>query len=171
MNKAILMGRLTADPELKSTGSGVSVCTFSIAVDRRFKNQAGEREADFIPIVTWRTTAEFVSKYFHKGSRIALVGSIQVRSWQDKEGGRRYTTEVVADEVYFADSKTSGNQSGSQYGGQSQDFSRGQSSNSSYGQNQNFNQRPAQRPEPSFSQSSEGFFEAPDDDTELPFDL
>ena len=82
MNKAILMGRLTQDPELKSTNNGISVCTFSIAVDRRFKNASGEREADFIPIVTWRQTAEFVAKYFHKGSRIALVGSIQVRSWQ-----------------------------------------------------------------------------------------
>lgn len=162
MNKAILMGRLTAEPELKSTNNGVSVCTFTIAVDRRFKNQAGEREADFIPIVTWRQTAEFVSKYFHKGSRIALVGSIQVRSWQDKEGARRYSTEVVADEVYFADSKSSGTQSGSS--SQSQDYSRNQSGNT-------YSPKQPARNENSFNQPSDGFFEAPDDDTSLPFDL
>lgn len=101
------MGRLTKDPELKSTNNGTSVCTFTVAVDRRFKNASGEREADFIPVVAWRQTAEFVEKYFQKGSRIALVGSIQVRTWDDDSGNRRYITEVIADEVYFADSKQS----------------------------------------------------------------
>ena len=86
MNKAILMGRLTRDPELRQTGSGISVCNFQIAVDRRFKNAQGERETDFIPIVCWRHQAEFVNRYFQKGSRIALVGSIQVR--------RRWTTSL-----------------------------------------------------------------------------
>ncbi|NCC82709.1 MAG: single-stranded DNA-binding protein [Clostridia bacterium] len=156
MNKAILMGRLTQDPELKSTNNGISVCTFSIAVDRRFKNASGEREADFIPIVTWRQTAEFVAKYFHKGSRIALVGSIQVRSWQDKEGGKRYTTEVVADECYFADSKASGEQKATNYGTRS--------SGSNYSQKQSSSDN-------SQAFSNDGFFEAPDDDTALPFDL
>ena len=105
MNKAVLMGRLTKDPELKTTQNGNSVCSFTLAIDRRFKNQQGERETDFIPIVAWRQTAEFVAKYFSKGSKIALVGSIQTRSWEDEQGQRRYATEVVTDEVYFADSK------------------------------------------------------------------
>ncbi len=176
MNKAILLGRLTAEPELKSTNNGISVCTFTLAVDRRFKNANGERETDFIPIVTWRQTADFVSRYFHKGSRIALVGSIQVRSWMDeKTQNRRYATEVVADEVHFADSKSS-NQGGSgDYGSRSQNqnqYSQNRNQNQ-YNQNQNQNQnKPAQGgDEDYFSQPTEGFFEAPDDDTALPFDL
>ena len=105
LNKAILMGRLTKDPELKTTQSGNSVCSFTLAIDRRFKNQQGERETDFIPIVAWRQTAEFAAKYFNKGSKMALVGTIQPRSWEDQNGERRYITEVIADEIYFADSK------------------------------------------------------------------
>lgn len=105
MNKAILMGRLVRDPELRTTQSNVAVCTFTVAVDRRFKNTNGERQADFIPIVAWRQQAEFVGRYFKQGSRIALVGSIQTRTWDDTEGKRHYVTEVIADEVYFADSK------------------------------------------------------------------
>lgn len=107
MNKAILIGRLTKDPELKSTNNGISTCSFTVAIDRKFKNANGEREADFIPVVAWRQTAEFINKYFSKGQRIALVGSIQVRSWQEKDGSRRYMTEVIADEVEFVDSKNS----------------------------------------------------------------
>ena len=99
------MGRLTKDPELKTTQSGNSVCSFTLAIDRRFKNQQGERETDFIPIVAWRQTAEFAAKYFNKGSKMALVGTIQPRSWEDQNGERRYITEVIADEIYFADSK------------------------------------------------------------------
>ncbi len=108
MNKAILMGRLTKDPDLRTTASNISVCSFTVAVDRRFKNAQGERETDFIPVVCWRQTAEFVARYFTKGQRIALVGSIQVRHWDDESGKRNYMTEVIADEVYFADSKSSG---------------------------------------------------------------
>ncbi|NLZ71935.1 MAG: single-stranded DNA-binding protein [Clostridiaceae bacterium] len=114
MNKAILMGRLTADPELRTTQSNISVCSFTLAVDRRFKNQSGERETDFIPIVAWRQTAEFVARYFGKGARIALVGSIQPRSWDDDNGVRHYRTEVIADEVYFADSKRQSDDYGNQ---------------------------------------------------------
>lgn len=112
MNKAILMGRLTKDPELKTTQGGNSVCSFTLAIDRRFKNQQGERETDFIPIVAWRQTAEFAAKYFSKGSKMALVGTIQPRSWEDDNGERRYITEVIADEVYFADSKSQQNDQG-----------------------------------------------------------
>ncbi len=108
LNKVILMGRLTADPELKHTPSNVAVCTFSLAVNRRFNRN----ETDFIDIVTWRQQAEFVSKYFAKGQQMALVGALQTRTWEDKNGNKRKSVEVVADEVYFADSKrTSGNNS------------------------------------------------------------
>ncbi len=156
MNKTILMGRLTKDPELTSTSNGISRCSFTVAVDRRFKSADGERETDFIPVVAWRSTAEFVSRYFAKGQRIALVGSIQVRSWDDQQSGqRRYITEVVADEVYFADSKSS-NQSSDNY-----NYNNNNSNNYS---NNNFSND-------NFTNSSDGFFEAPDDDTELPFDL
>lgn len=108
MNKAVLMGRLTRDPELRSTASGISVCSFTVAVDRRFKSE-GQPTADFIPVIAWRQTADFVAKYFTKGSRIAVVGSIQTRQWDDKEGKRHYATEVVADEVEFCESKRNDN--------------------------------------------------------------
>jgi single-strand DNA-binding protein len=103
LNKVILMGHLTADPELKQTsGSGVSVCSFSIGVNRRFsRGEQGGQDVDFINIVTWRQQAEFVSKYFKKGSCIVVVGSLQTRSWTDNQGQKRYATEVVADEVSF----------------------------------------------------------------------
>ena len=108
LNKVVLMGRLTADPELKHTPSNVAVCTFSLAVNRRFNRN----ETDFIDVVTWRQQAEFVSKYFAKGQQMALVGALQTRTWVDKIGNKRKSVEVVADEVYFADSKrTSGNNS------------------------------------------------------------
>ena len=115
LNKAILMGRLTKDPELKTTQNGNSVCSFTLAIDRRFKNQQGERETDFIPIVAWRQTAEFAAKYFSKGSKMALVGTIQPRSWEDDNGERRYITEVIADEIYFADSKRQQNDNNQGY--------------------------------------------------------
>ena len=105
LNKVILMGRLTRDPELRTTPQGVSVCTFSIAVDRGYARQGEERQADFINIVAWRSTAEFVSKYFIKGQMIAVVGRIQTRNYDDKDGKRVYVTEVVADEVSFTESK------------------------------------------------------------------
>lgn len=100
-NKVILIGNLTADPELKSTTSGVSVCSFSIAVNRRFKSENGQQECDFIPIVAWRQQAEFVTKYFKKGQPILICGQIQIRSWTNNNNEKRYTTEVIADEVSF----------------------------------------------------------------------
>ena len=107
MNKAILVGRLTADPELKSTPNGVNVCSFSVAVDRRFVRAGEERKADFINCVAWRQTAEFISRVFYKGRMIGLVGSIQTRTYNDREGNKRYATEVVVDEAYFTESKGS----------------------------------------------------------------
>ncbi|MDR1927020.1 MAG: single-stranded DNA-binding protein [Oscillospiraceae bacterium] len=105
LNTAIIMGRLTFDPELKSTGSGIQVCTFSVAVDRRYKGQNEERQTDFIRCVAWRQTAEFVSRYFRKGSMIAVQGSIQVRNYEDKNGNKREAVEIVADQVSFTGSK------------------------------------------------------------------
>ena len=103
LNVVVLTGRLTADPELKTTGSGISVCSFSIAVDRRYSKSAEERQTDFINIVTWRSSAEFVSKYFKKGQMIAIEGSIQTRKYVDRDGKNRTAFEVVANNVQFAD--------------------------------------------------------------------
>lgn len=105
LNVAIIMGRLTADPELRRTGGGVDVCTFRVAVDRRFKAQNEERQADFINVVAWRQTAEFVSRYFRKGSMIAVQGAIQVRNYEDKNGNRREAVEIVAENVSFTGNK------------------------------------------------------------------
>ena len=109
LNKVILMGNLVADPEYKTTPSGVGVTTFRIAVGRRFAKQGDEVTADFFSIVAWRNTAEFVSKYFTKGRAIVVVGSLQNRSWTDQNGQKHYITEVVADECYFAGNSGSGN--------------------------------------------------------------
>ena len=105
LNKVILGGRLTADPELKQTPSGVSVCQFSIAINRKYQKDQTEQQADFINCVAWRTTAEFVSRYFRKGSSICVIGAIQTRSWTDQQNNKRYATEVLIDEVMFVDSK------------------------------------------------------------------
>ena len=105
LNRIILMGRLTRDPELRRTGSGTAVTSFSLAVDRDFKSQNGEKETDFIDIVAWRSTAEFVSKYFTKGRMAVVEGRLQIRDWTDREGGKRRSAEVVADNVYFGDSR------------------------------------------------------------------
>ena len=99
------MGRLTADPELRTTASGLSVTSFSVAVDRRFQRQGEEKQTDFINVVAWRQTAEFVSRYFHKGSMIAVQGSIQTRNYEDKNGNKRTAVEIVADNVSFCGSK------------------------------------------------------------------
>lgn len=107
LNKAILTGRLTTKPELKTTTSGVSVTQFSLAVQRNFKNSNGNYDADFINIVAWRNQAEFASKFFDKGNLMTVVGSIQTRSYEDKNGNKRTATEVVAEEVLFAESKNS----------------------------------------------------------------
>lgn len=106
-NKVILGGRLTADPELKTTPSGVSVTSFSIAVNRAYRGKNGdEPQADFINVTAWRTTAEFITRYFRKASSICVVGSLQTRSWVDQQGQKRFATEVVADEVHFVDAKS-----------------------------------------------------------------
>lgn len=117
LNKVVLAGRITADPELKQTTTGVSVLSFTLAVNRRFsKNEQGEQQSDFINMVAWRQTAEFISKYFRKGSAICVTGSIQTRSWQDNQGQKRYATEVVVDEAMFVDSRSeSGNAQGNSY--------------------------------------------------------
>lgn len=109
MNKAILVGRLTRDPELRTTANGTNVCSFSVAVNRRYKNAEGNYDADFINCTAWRQTAEFVSKYFTKGRMIGVVGSIQTRNYDDKDGKKVYVTEVAADEVYFVESKGDNN--------------------------------------------------------------
>lgn len=101
MNRCVILGNLTRDPELKTTTSGKSVCNFTVAVSRRFSNQSGEREADFIPVVVWAKQAENCAKYLRKGSQCAVAGSIQVRNYEAKDGSRRYVTEVIADEVQF----------------------------------------------------------------------
>ena len=109
-NKVILVGNLTADPELKQTPSGVSVCRFTIAVQRRFgRNEQGQSPADFFNIVAWRQSAEFVSRYFRKGRAILVCGQLQNNNWTDQQGNKRYSTEVVADEVVFADSNRGDN--------------------------------------------------------------
>lgn len=113
MNKVILMGRMTKDPELKHTPDGTSVAGFSIAVNRRFAKE-GQQQADFINCVAWRQQAEFICKYFRKGSMIAIVGSVQTRSWDGQDGKRQYATEVLVDEVYFTGSKAETGTAGSQ---------------------------------------------------------
>ena len=105
LNRIIIMGRLTRDPELRHTQSGTAVASFSLAVDRDFKNQNGEKETDFIDVVAWRTSAEFVSRYFTKGRMAVVEGRLQMRDWTDKEGNKRRSAEVVADNVYFGESK------------------------------------------------------------------
>ena len=105
LNKVILMGRLTKDPELRQTPSGVSVASFTLAVERSYAKPGEDKETDFINIIAWRNTADFVSKYFTKGQLVAISGKLQVRSWEDTSGQKRYATDVVADEVFFAESK------------------------------------------------------------------
>lgn len=105
LNKVILMGRLTKDPEIRVTQSQISVASFTLAVERSFKSQNEERQTDFINIVCWRSTADFVGKYFTKGQLVAVSGRLQTRSWDDNEGKKRYATDVVADEVFFAEGK------------------------------------------------------------------
>lgn len=108
LNNVCLMGRLTDTPELRKTPSGISVTTFTVAVGRAFTSKSGERQTDFIDVVAWRQTAEFVSKWFKKGQMIALNGSIQTRTYQDKEGKNRKAVEILADNVYFTESRSSG---------------------------------------------------------------
>ena len=137
LNHIVVMGRLVRDPELRRTGSGIAVASFSVAVDRDFgKNENGERETDFIDCVAWRQTGEFVSKYFTKGRMAVVSGRLQIRNWTDKDGNKRRTAEIVADNVYFGDSKPGGeggsSHSGSSYGGYSAPAAPAQSGYSGY---------------------------------------
>ena len=154
LNHIVLMGRLTRDPELRRTGSGVAVASFTLAVDRDYAAQGQEKETDFVDIVAWRNTAEFVSKYFTKGRMAVVTGRLQIRNWQDKEGNKRRSAEVVADNVYFGDSKRDGTASGGF--DQSQSYA-SQSFNQSY-------QAPAAP-----ATSANDFAMLMDDDPELPF--
>ncbi len=148
-NKVILGGRLTDTPELKSTATGVPFANFSIAVNRPYttKTEAGQQNVDFINIVAWRQRAEFVTRYFKKGSSICIVGSIQTRTWTDQQGNKRYATDVVADEVSFVDAKGEGPQGGAP----SASFS------------------PDAYQAPAFSSESAPKFEDVSDDEDLPF--
>ena len=117
LNRIIIMGRLTKDPELRRTANGTAVTSFSLAVERDFKGQNGEKETDFIDVVAWRNTAEFVSQYFTKGRMAIVEGRLQMRDWKDQNGNNRRAAEVVADNVYFGDSKR--DEGGSSYAGNS----------------------------------------------------
>ena len=122
LNHIVIMGRLTRDPELRRTGSGIAVTSFTVAVDRDFGSQDGQKETDFIDCVAWRHTGEFVSKYFGKGSMIVVSGRLQIRTWKDKDENKRRTAEVIADSCYFGESKRSsdgGSYAGNTYGGNS----------------------------------------------------
>ena len=144
VNCAVIMGRLVADPELRTTSNGISVTSFAVAVDRRFARQGEDRQADFIDIIAWRQQAEFICKYFRKGSMIAIQGSIQTRTYEDKNGNKRKAVEIVADNVSFCGSKS---ETGT--GARNDSF---------------MNTQPA----PSYSTADEGDFkEIPEDD--LPF--
>ena len=144
-NRAILIGRLTADPELKQTQSGISVCSFSIAVDRRFSGRDSERKTD------WRQQAEFVCRYFHKGDVIGVEGSIQTRNYEDKNGNKRTATEIVTDNVFFTGARSSN--AGSGNGG-------------SYGDNSYAAPAPAQ---PAYTSGAASDFEEVESDNDLPF--
>ena len=175
LNHIVIMGRLTRDPELRRTGSGIAVASFSVAVDRDFGGRdGGEKETDFIDCVAWRQTGEFVSKYFTKGRMIVVSGRLQIRSWTDKDGNKRRTAEVVADNCYFGDSKRDGDSgnsynTGNSYGGNSY-------GGNSYGGNNyggsNYNAAPA----PSFggysapaANAGSDFAMLDEDDAQLPF--
>ena len=165
LNRIILMGRLTRDPELRQTQSGASVANFSLAVDRDFKDkQTGEKTTDFIDIVAWRSSAEFVSRFFTKGRMAVVEGRLQIRDWTDKEGGKRRSAEVIADQVYFGDSKRD-----SDGGGYS---NAGYASGGGYSGGYAAPSAPAPSAAPSGYGAPSGgdqFAELSDDDGELPF--
>lgn len=165
MNKVILMGRLTRDVEMRQTPNGVSLARFSIAVDRRYSGKDGQRQADFINCVAWRQTGEFIARYFQKGSMIAVVGSIQSRSWDGQDGKKQYATEVVVDEAYFTGSKSeSGTRANTGGGYQNQ----GGYQNSPY--QGGYNNAPAPSAEPNFDDfDSSGFEDFDGSEDDLPF--
>ena len=173
LNHIVIMGRLTRDPELRRTGSGIAVASFTVAVDRDFGGRdGGEKETDFIDCVAWRQTGEFVSKYFTKGRMIVVSGRLQIRSWTDKDGNKRRTAEVVADNVYFGDSKRD-NDGGSSYGGNT--YGGNAYGGNSYGNN-NYGGNSYGSPAPSYggysapaSAPASDFAMLEDDDAQLPF--
>lgn len=150
LNKAILMGRLVAEPELRRTQNDTSVTSFTLAVDRTYARQGEQKQTDFIDIVAWRQTADFVSKWFHKGMLVAVSGRIQTRNWEDKQGNKRKSTEVVAEDVYFAEPK------------------RDSQPQSQYMRNEGPKAAPSSMPF-DFSSGVDEFQELSDDDGELPF--
>lgn len=117
LNKIFIMGRLTRDPELRRTQSGIAVTSFTLAVDRDFKSQRGEKETDFIDVVAWRTTAEFVAKHFSKGRMAVVEGRLQLRDWTDKDGNKRRNAEVLANNIYFGDAKKGADSGAKRYAG------------------------------------------------------
>ena len=152
LNRIILMGRLTRDPELRHTGSGTAVASFSLAVERDFRDKtSGQKTTDFIDIVAWRQTGEFVSKYFTKGRMAVVTGRLQIRNWTDKEGNKRRSAEVVADNVYFGDSKRDGAAPGG------------------FDQTPSYPQAPAYQAPANPAPAASGFSMLEDDDSELPF--
>ena len=158
LNHIVIMGRLTRDPELRYTQSQTPVVSFSVAVDRDFGGRdGGEKQTDFIDCVAWRSTAEFVNKYFRKGSMVAVSGRLQIRDWQDRDGNKRRSAEVVADNVYFGESRRREDDNRDSYGA-------GNYAGSSYGGNSYESNRGASAPAP-----RSGFEELSDDDGELPF--
>lgn len=180
LNHIVLMGRLTRDPELRRTQSGLPVATFRLAVDRDFgRSENGDRQTDFIDVVVWRSTAEFVSKYFAKGRMAVVSGRLQMRDWTDKEGNRRTSAEVVADNVYFGDSKRdsegqggyssrsyqdapqSGSFGGSGYSSNQGGYSQGGYNQGGYSQG-GYNQG-------GYSSGGSDFSDLTDDDGDLPF--
>ena len=181
LNHITIMGRLTRDPELRRTGSGIAVASFTVAVDRDFGGRdGGEKETDFIDCVAWRQTGEFVSKYFTKGRMIVVSGRLQIRSWTDKDGNKRRTAEVVADNVYFGDSKRD-NDGGNAYGGNT--YGGNSYGNNNYGGGNSYggnayggNNYGAPAPAPAFggyaapaSAPASDFAMLEDDDSQLPF--
>ncbi len=166
LNHITIMGRLTRDPELRRTGSGIAVASFTVAVDRDFGGRdGGEKETDFIDCVAWRQTGEFVSKYFTKGRMIVVSGRLQIRSWTDKDGNKRRTAEVVADNCYFGDSKRDNDSGNSSYGGNTY-------GGNSYGNHGGYNNAPANNyggySAPAAPAASD-FAMLEDDDAQLPF--
>ena len=170
LNHITIMGRLTRDPELRRTGSGIAVASFTVAVDRDFGGRdGGEKETDFIDCVAWRQTGEFVSKYFTKGRMIVVSGRLQIRSWTDKDGNKRRTAEVVADNCYFGDSKR--DEGGFSYGGNT--YGGNNFGGNSYGGN---NYGGYNAPAPSYggynapaAAPASDFAMLEDDDAQLPF--
>ena len=166
LNRVVIMGRLTRDPELRRTQTGTAVTSFSLAVDRDFKSrESGEKATDFIDVVAWRQTAEFVCQYFAKGRMAVVEGRLQIRDWKDKDGNNRRSAEVVADNVYFGDSKrdSDGASAGGNYGGNNGYSNYGNNAHSAPASSGNFGGYSAP------SSGASDFASLEDDDAQLPF--